>query len=272
MDNGIAISQTYISSSLLKYYHQILPPGLIYGIGQGYPFMLDDIKRQPPCEHIAVNFFSNLLFFINHFVTDSGESFLNEINTMLYVKHYPLGILFSDKENTQKLLTKGNSKTKTFWIYDGKNKKYELTGDDLRNNIAERSVDFYVLIPPRRMANIGTSAVLALRSIVSELQYINDSSHNKDKMSMQMRIQSYAHSSDNSNNDRLAINFFADYLHYIYSTFKIPDFDYLSQEFKKISDILENYQNQQTENLPCEIYDEVKDLNQALCKTVNQYF
>lgn len=178
------IGQAKIGADLLAYYNRNLPPDIVLGLGEGYCYHLEKSDGIYQFYHQTDNFapqvFENLCFFMNHNVSDGFEDFLNEVEDMLFVKKYPIGIFFREViKNTREvfergklnLLVKGKGKERSFLCHDGMESEKEFTKSEMCNSFSFKQVEWYVVIPPKRSLNVNKALIKSLNNIVEKMLY-----------------------------------------------------------------------------------------------------
>lgn len=182
MKSDQIVAQTNIGSYLLKYYSLLLPPESIYVIGEGYKYYAEELNNAPFVINtsLVVNAFYQMKYFINHFVSTNEEEFLDEVEEMLFHKKYPFGILYHTADfkkgsielGQPKLLLPCFGKERKLYVNDGIDGMMKYSKEELRKELKNQTIDWNVIIPPRKNMDKGVLLLLTLRKAVSHMIFL----------------------------------------------------------------------------------------------------
>ncbi len=238
-----AYSQAIIGSILLSYYNRNMSPELLFGIGEGYAYYFDGEYFQNFDSNVVTNMCYNLSFFENHFISLEGKEFIKEVEDILHVKKYPIGIIFCkynmDEHNfnykeQKSLLLKKTGQNKRYVIWKGEEKEDNFDNKALMDYIGYQSVEWSVLIPPKRILNVDIVIRKAISGTINRMNHI-------EYRYLDSFIEKIKENADNNNIvyskliDGTVIRLFAGFLNIVSKRLKIPEFDYVAKLYYKVA-------------------------------------
>lgn len=292
--NNIALSQGIIGSALLSYYNMRYSPAVVFGIGEGYSYNFNNGIFSNCDDNIITNMCYNLSFFENHFFSEKGESFMSEVEEMLYVKKYPLCILFSnynindnnffEKKVCKKLLIKKKGQERRYFIRNGINQIADVSKDDIIDNIGDDMVDWNVIIPPKKIVNINFAIIKALRSTVNRMNNKDRRKNNSEHNELRKFFENIKHGECDKDFSCLGVidgttsKLFAEFLEVASKKLEITEFKSISKNYNELATLWDELGQGISLEIPIKsslldkIFDDEAEIIEKMSKIINCFF
>lgn len=160
---------------LFEYYGYVVPETAIFVLSDLYKIRFDYKRRFIDCPMEIAAF--KLLFFINHFVSENGAKFCEELYEMKIVKNYPFLIIFRKVNYNGFTYIMGIRRNdKKIICLNEVNEIHLYEFENLKELLCKFKIEWWVVMPPRVKTDID---MITKQAIYKSSKYIYERLANK---------------------------------------------------------------------------------------------